>query len=90
MRRGPELFKIRTPHRISADLNILRTAHTGFADLNTMIFGGSTSLAPPENGAGEFSGPKKCQYLPKKMGSRVVQVEQNQIVRTELKKNEKM
>ena len=32
----------RTPHRISADLNILRSAHTGFADLNY-----SRSAPPP-------------------------------------------
>ena len=57
------------PHRISADLDILRTAHTGFADLNTAIRFGSTSLNPPENGAGEFPGPKKCQHFPGKNGA---------------------
>ena len=31
-------------------------------------------LTPPENGAGEFSGRKKCQHFQEKLGSRVVQV----------------
>jgi hypothetical protein len=32
MRCGRELFHVRTPHRISADFNILTSAHTGFVD----------------------------------------------------------
>ena len=68
MRCGREIFHVRTPHRISADLNILRTAHTGFADLNTAKIFGSASLIPPENGAGDFWRPKECQHFPGKTG----------------------
>ena len=35
---GPENIKFRTPHPFSAVLNILRTARTGCADLNTAVF----------------------------------------------------
>ena len=68
---------------LNACLDILSTAHTGFAELNTAIVFGSTSLTPPENGAGEFSGPKTIQHFPGKTGfpsgaswknSRVLQV----------------
>ena len=62
MRCGPymQLFNVRTPHQISADLASFASAHTGFADLNAAFFFGSTSLTPLDNGAGEFSEPKKC------------------------------
>ena len=62
--------------------------------MRTLIQGGksgTTSITPPENGAGEFSGPKKCCHIPGKTGfpsgasyffifrgSRVVQVEKNE------------
>ena len=39
-----ELFNVRTPHRISADVNISTSAHTGFADTHAAIFGGFAVL----------------------------------------------
>ena len=60
---------------LNACLDILSATHTGFAGLNTAIRYGSTSLSPPENGAGEFSGAKKSQHFPgKTLGFRVLQV----------------
>jgi hypothetical protein len=35
---------------------------------------GFTSLTPPENGAGEFSGRKTRQHFPRKMGSRLERI----------------
>ena len=41
MRCGHELFHVRSPHRISADVNVLTSAHhTGYADVDTAIFVG--------------------------------------------------
>jgi hypothetical protein len=69
-------FFMTAHHTRFAVLDYPRTAHhTRSAVLNTAICFGSTSLAPPENGAGKFSGPKKCQHFPGKKCSRVVQVE---------------
>ena len=47
---------------------MVRSVHTRFVDLNTAGKSGSTSLTPPENGAGECSVPKKCQHFLGKTG----------------------
>ena len=38
MRCGRQLCNVRTPHRISADVSISKSAHTGFAGVNTASF----------------------------------------------------
>jgi len=65
-----------TVHHSDVDLNCSRSAHytrflrtsifeaphhTRFADLHTAMFFGLTSPTPPENGARDFSGRKRCQ-----------------------------
>ena len=47
---------------------LMRSAHTRFADLNTAKISGSALLTPPENGAGNFWVPSKCQHFPGKTG----------------------
>jgi len=44
MRCGRELFHVRTPYRISADVDIFTSAHTGFADINAALFFGFAEL----------------------------------------------
>ena len=53
------IVKVCTPHPFSADLSLLRPAHTRFADLDAAKMTGSTSLTPPDSGACEISGPEK-------------------------------
>ena len=44
MRCGSCLFHVRSPHHISAHVNILTSACAGFADVNTAIFVGFADL----------------------------------------------
>jgi hypothetical protein len=52
-------IKVRTPGAFSGDLRFKVGTHPFLAYLNAAREKGSTSLAPPENGARDFSGPKK-------------------------------
>jgi hypothetical protein len=45
---GRCLFHVRTPHRISADIDVLTSAHTGFADFNPEILVGFADLNTAE------------------------------------------
>ena len=58
MRCGREVFHVRTPHWISADVNILMSAHTGFADVNDMTSAHHT----PQNGV-SVCASKACTSL---------------------------
>ena len=79
LRCGPELFKVLTPHPFSTDVDILRSAHTCFADLCTAKISGSTSISPIENGAGDFWFQKSVDTSQEKLGSRVMHVEKNHV-----------
>jgi len=43
-RFGRQLFNVRATHRRSVDINVLTSAHTGFADVKTAIFVGFAVL----------------------------------------------
>ena len=70
------LLHLLTPHPFSAHLNILRSALTRLVDLKIeRKILARHRLPPRKMEPAIFEGPKRCSRFPRKLGSRVVQLE---------------